>query len=340
MRRNYRTLEIICENLSVLYGDGISINESIILLKELDLGKKYKESLSKIEKSILKGNSLADSFSLFPKLYPPLFITFISIGEKNGKLSKVLNNLSRYYKKRKDISNNLISSLSYPIFLFGLMFVAALVVILFIIPSIYNTMKSTSANVSGIVKSINSLSVYIKEKPFISVVYFIGYFVALPIVVGINIRLRVDIRKYIMKLQIVKVYYENLLVLILSIIFESGVNISLGIEYCYENCEEVVIKSELKRIKIELMEGKEISSILSESNFISKSSIAMMRVGEKGGSMSIVLSKLEDRSSKEFNKKIRGVLKKIQPALILFITLCISIFIYVVVLPMFNMMYM
>ena len=66
MRKNYRALEIICENLSVLYGDGISINESINLLIELDLGKKYKESLSKIEKSILKGNALADSFSLYP----------------------------------------------------------------------------------------------------------------------------------------------------------------------------------------------------------------------------------------------------------------------------------
>lgn len=339
MRKNYRALEIICENLSVLYGDGISINESINLLIELDLGKKYKESLSKIEKSILKGNALADSFSLYPKLYPPLFITFISIGEKNGKLSRVLKSLSRYYKKRQDISNKLISSLSYPLFLFVLMFVAAVVVTVFIIPSIYNAMKNTSDNVSGIIKAINNFSIYIKEKPFISIIYFIGYLVILPIVIGVNVSLRVDIRKYIMKLQIVKIYYENLLILILCIIFESGVNISLGIGYCYEKCEEVVIRSELKRIKVELMEGEELSSILSKGNFISKSSIAMIRVGERGGSMGTVLNKLEDRSSEEFNKKVGNLLKKIQPALIFFITLCISIFIYVVVLPMFNMMY-
>ena len=46
-----------------------------------------------------------------------IFLSLISVSEETGKLADVLNNLSKYYEDKINISSKIKSSMSYPILL-------------------------------------------------------------------------------------------------------------------------------------------------------------------------------------------------------------------------------
>ena len=46
MKKSYKSLSIICENLSSLYKDGIDISMAVTLLEDIPLDIKYKNSIS------------------------------------------------------------------------------------------------------------------------------------------------------------------------------------------------------------------------------------------------------------------------------------------------------
>lgn len=232
MKQIYKNLEIICDDLGTLYEDGISLHQAIKLLQEVEIDKKYKSSLIDIEECLLKGDTLKDAFSKYPKLYPELFIGLIEIGERNGKLSRVLKSLSKYYKKRRNISGKVINALVYPIFLLIVLFIISLGVILFLIPLIYETMLQVNTNMSGIIEILYSFGNNIKEAPIIALLYFLNYFIVIPVLIFFIVRQKINIYKIKMKFEIMRKYYENLIILIFTIIFESSINLSDGIESC------------------------------------------------------------------------------------------------------------
>lgn len=340
MRRNYKNIDIICENLSLLYDSGIPLIESVRLLKETNLKKDYKNSIINIEASLLKGKSLSKSFSTYPKLYPSFFNTFINVGEMNGKLSKVLIRLKEYYGKRKKINDKLKTVLAYPIFLISILMLLSIAIVFLLIPIIYDMFSSTANTMNSSIEKIYEFRNGVIKNPLLYLLYFLCYFVIIPILLYLILKDKINIFNFLLKIKVVRLYYECILILVLSIIFDSGINVVKGINDCSKYCNEKLLKEELYRINKDLMKGIELSKSLYESKFISKSSISMINIGEKGGKINEVLLKLETILSDKFTKTIDKYVNKMQPIMLLISAIFVLVFIFKFILPVLELSYL
>ena len=82
---------------------GISILESIEITKSVMGNYFYKKSLEQTKIDVEKGANLHSSFAKYPKLYPPIVVNLISVGEETGSLDTILIELALFYED--DVAN-------------------------------------------------------------------------------------------------------------------------------------------------------------------------------------------------------------------------------------------
>ena len=68
----------------------------------------YRQALLEISEKIKKGGTINEVISHYPKLFPPVVIQMISVGEETGELDYILEELAQFYEGEVDqVMNNL-----------------------------------------------------------------------------------------------------------------------------------------------------------------------------------------------------------------------------------------
>ncbi|WP_436513410.1 type II secretion system F family protein [Clostridium thermobutyricum] len=334
--RSYENITLISENLSKLYKDGINIVLAFELMLDLPLKKRYKESLLCIKKEIEKGNSIWQSFNKFKELYPAFFINMIKIAEKTGKLSEVLNGLSKYYKSKYEYRKGTIISCIYPSLIFIFLILFSLMILYFIIPS-FKELLEGKTELNLFIKGIINFSNFLNENKILGLLSIINFFIVFPIVF---FALKWNEIKTLLFKKIKRLNFreEYEIVLILNLFIESGVNLVKGIDF-YINSKEIKNKEELIKIKKSIMSGKTISESLEELDKIGRYSLAMIKIGEESGSLDIRLNAVVKNLEEKNEQLVKWISSLVQPILICTLGLMLILFIGTFFIPVMDSIY-
>lgn len=126
----------------------------------------------------------------------------------------------------------------------------------------------------------------------------------------------------------------------LQLLINSNLTILHALEISLETFKDEILKQFTENIIHKLKGGDSFSNILNSSGVgFSPLYLGLIRVGEKTGNLSIVLSQLYNylERGKKFRDKIIGAL--IYPLFILLITFVFSIVFVIIILPNFNQMF-
>lgn len=340
MKYKNKELSIISENLFLLYSDGLNFTKALEIIQDIPMNKKYKNSLEEIKKSLLRGNSLASSFNEFKELYPSFFIGMIRVGEESGNLDKVFKNLNTYYKQQNNIRNKIIKSISYPALLLSVMIILSFVFLIIFVPIIYSTFCSTGNNIPTTVNKVYMLANSIRSEPLVSLSYLFCFGIIIPLIFFYVLRGKVKLSKCLSKIKIIKQYYEYSIMIVMSLILNSGISLVSGLNISTKDINNNFIKEELSYIHEYLLNGKELSEAMrKESKVISKYTLSMISLGEQSGSLNEVVNTMTQRLQDNTYKQLESMSSKIQPTLIIIMAILIGIFIVSFIMPIFDMMY-
>lgn len=118
----------ISRALSALLKSGVPIDRAMLLASSVVRNTQYRAVLKNGVTFVQKGIPLGEVLRGHPKLYPPITMRMIEVGEKTGKLDHMLTRLATFYEKA--VMNTLanLSSIIEPVLLlligFGVGFVA------------------------------------------------------------------------------------------------------------------------------------------------------------------------------------------------------------------------
>lgn len=338
MKASYKDIQIICDNMSRLYNDGLTLPQIISLMNEIPLNSKYKETLKSIRKSIEKGDSLSEAFSNYENLYPKFFTGVLALGEESGQIYKVLKALSDYYGKQYEVRSKVKEALTYPIIILIAFVIVGIGFIFILLPIFYNVYSSMNTKIPRNIESIFMFQNYIKENPLISLVYGICVFIII-FLLGSILSSRINLFNIAIKINTVKTLIEYIYILILSVIIDSGVSLSSGLNLCLSSIDYVFLKKELFILNEDILNGYEVSFSMKKSKFISKYSLAMIKLGEDSGSLSERIKLLENNLQDQYYNKFKQLLKMVQPITLLFIGVIACVIIVYFLMPFLDMMY-
>lgn len=331
---NEEQLAIIAGNLAQLYKDGIQITIALELISDIMQNKAYKNSLLKVLVLIKQGKSLSEAFSKFKTLYPEFFIGIIAIGENTGKLYSVLKGLNIFYDKCAFVKREAKNASMYPLFIISSMAILSIFFVNKIIPSFCEIYKAMNVELPANCKMIYELNNNFKDNPFITMITITSWLLIF-IIVFKCLSKKISIEKFA-KLHIVKLFYEYIMVLFLSIITSAGINISIGLENCEESISYVYLQNKIRTINIDILRGRTLTEALEKSGIFSKYTLAIIKIREESGTIEEGFRELSCKLENELSERIKKYLRCIGPIFIVIMASFIVMFLIGFVLPLFN----
>jgi type IV pilus assembly protein PilC len=140
--RMYRKfyLSRIADNLNTLISSGVSMVRSIEITAEVVGNEVYREILEETAEMVKAGNAVSDIFDRHEEI-PSIMVQMIRVGEESGKLTFVLDTLSRFYQREVDNEVDTLVGLIEPVMIVLLGLMVGILLTSVLVP-IYNVASS------------------------------------------------------------------------------------------------------------------------------------------------------------------------------------------------------
>lgn len=149
----------------VIIGSGVNINDLIIFARQmhsltrsglpLDRALKgleasmanaaMKKVLQDLMLQLEKGVNLSGAMNRHPKVFSPLFLSLVHVGENTGRLDLAFEQVGRYLILERDTAKQIKSATRYPLFVISVIVVALAVITVFVIPVFAETFEKMNA---------------------------------------------------------------------------------------------------------------------------------------------------------------------------------------------------
>jgi type IV pilus assembly protein PilC len=124
-------------NLSSLLKSGVSFIEALSILGTNSPHPSYAKVFQAAREHVKQGKVLSDFLKDFPRLFPPLVINVIKVGEETGELAEVLNEVANFYEGEVDQTMKNLTSIMEPVLMVAIGLAVGALAISIISP-IYN----------------------------------------------------------------------------------------------------------------------------------------------------------------------------------------------------------
>ena len=331
---NEEQLLLIASNLAQIYKDGIPITTALELVADTLPNKTYRKSMLKVLALIKQGKSLSEGFSQFKELYPEFFIGIIAIGENTGKLYEVLKGLNIYYEKSLFIKKEIKNASAYPIFILVSMIILIIFLVNKVIPSFCEIYKSMNIELPANCKFLYDINSTLKNNPLLTTITMISWGLISIILIKCLFK-KINIERFT-KINIVKSFFEYIMVLLFSIITSTVINISQALEFCENSMSYPYLRNKIKEINISILKGSTLTESLDKSGLFSKYTLAIIKIREESGTIEEGFKELSNSLEYKLFEQIKKYLGFISPVFVVIMAIFIVLFLLGFVLPLFD----
>jgi len=329
-------LALIAGNLAQIYKDGIPITIALELVADVLHNKTYKDSLAKVLIIIKQGNSLSEGFSEFKDLYPEFFVGIISIGENTGKLYRVLKGLNIFYDKCSFIKREIKNACAYPLFILSSMIMLAIFFLNKIIPNFCEIYKDMNIKLPANCEFLYNLNNTLKNDPVLTAITTISWLLILIIIFKyFSKKIKIDM---FTKINVVKSFFEYIVVILFSIITSTGINISQALGYCENSISFEYLKKKIRNINMDILKGRTLTEALEKSEIFSRYTLAIIKIREESGTIEEGFEELARNLECQLFEQIKKYLSRISPIFMGIMSVFILAFMLEILIPLFDNM--
>lgn len=334
---NDSDLSNIFSNLSILLDSGLGIRESIIIIsKSYD---NYSIAFDNVEYLLSKGYTLSKSFNKLG-LFDSSTIGIIKAGEESGNLKESFNLLAEYYKNEKELKQQIVNSLYYPLILMVVSLLVIYIVMSYVFPQYIMLFDSYG------LENLPKLTIFlIKVSNFITsniiiitlILILLGYAIYR---IGKIKKYRIKLDEFILKTPFIGKFIYSLELQrysgVLYIMVLSGLDLLKCVDVASGTVNNLYLSDEFKNIKNYLLSGNSLHKSYKEIGTNHPIFLNLIYVGEQSGRLGKTVGKAYEyikEQNKEYTKKFISLF---EPLTILIVGFVIGLIVLGIALPTFN----
>ncbi|MEQ1529921.1 MAG: type II secretion system F family protein, partial [Methylococcales bacterium] len=297
-------------------------------------------ALRDIAKRLETGSTLTQAFSQHKKLFSPLFINIINVGETTGSLDQAFAQIARYLEREKETQARIKTALRYPTMVIAAISIAMVIVNIYVIPAFKGIFDKMHAELPWQTKLLMSISSFtVNYWPYL-LAGLIALAVALVNYINTrNGRLLWD--KYLLRIPAIGSIVERATMERFSrsfaMILSAGVPLIQGISIVSDAIGNAYIASKLEQMRIGIEKGDTISRMAKSTQLFPSLVIQMLQVGEETGNIGDMLLEVADFYEAEIDAELKTLSSVIEPILIVVIGIMVLILALGIFLPMWNL---
>ena len=126
---------------------GVPILEGLADLRDGEENPTFRDVITGLIEAIEGGNSFSQALGLYPKIFDDVFVSLIRVGERSGKMSAVLIDITETLKWQDELLAKARKIVMYPAVIGSLVFSVIMFMMIFIVPDIMDAIVALGGEI-------------------------------------------------------------------------------------------------------------------------------------------------------------------------------------------------
>ena len=325
--------EYISRLFSELYdtlSSGMSINDGIYMLIE----EGDKDPVLEI---LLKETSKGGTFSNAVKrtnAFPAYVEEMIAIGEHTGRLDSVMRELSIYYARQDEITQNIKNAVTFPLILLAILVVIVVLLLTQVMPVFNDVFKQIGITMSASAITLMNLGNLMREYAvyiIIGVVVIIGLILLLYKLPATHNKVLAVVQGKKLKKQMSASKFASAM----SMTMSSGMDIDESLEMSKKLCDEDSIKKINSCQKL-MRDGVGFDKAIQKSAILDSINSSKLSISFHTGKTDETMRKIADDYAEKVNTSVDEKISRVEPALVIIMSLLVGFVLFSVMVPLLS----
>jgi type IV pilus assembly protein PilC len=336
-----KRLSIFTRQFSVMLDAGLPLVQCLEILGEQEEHRRFKEIINNVRVDVESGATLADSMRQYPAAFSDLYVHMVAAGEAGGILDIILQRLSLYLEKAVKLKSQVKSAMIYPVTVLTIAVLVVWVILWKVIPVFAQLFAGLGGELPFLTRFVVGASKLVGRWSWLIIIGLFALFFAIRayhktprgrrVIDGLLLRLPV-VGMLIRKIAVARFCRT------LATLTSSGVPILDGLEITAKTSGNAIIEDAIMAVRKSVEEGKTISGPLGETQVFPAMVVQMINVGEQTGALDQMLSKIADFYEDEVDTAVAGLVKLIEPLMIVVLGVIIGTIVTAMYLPMYTIL--
>lgn len=341
VRLSIKEQTFFAKRLSFLIQATIPMLDSLNMIREQTVSRRYARVLDSVIQDIAQGQNLSTSLKKFPRTFGEFAINIIGVGEATGILSGNLVYLADEMNKKHVLRRKIIGAFIYPIVVSIATVVITVFLMVYLFPKILPLFASLDMELplpTRMVMAISNFLIHYGVYAFLAIVAVIIIF---PMLVHRSAWLRYKVHRTLLRLPIfgnvVRSYNLANMSRTMGLLLKSGITLTESLHITARTMSNVVYKQELDSLHSTVSRGERISTHLKRSKALFGDVLPqLVAVGERTGNLPdslIYVSQLHEGEVDDFAKNVSSL---IEPVLMVMMGLVVGLIAISIIQPIYG----
>jgi general secretion pathway protein F len=318
---------IFTGDLALLLRTGARINDALELLAADAETSRMRPTAAALASSILSGESFGEAISKHPKIFSPIYVALIRVGETSGALVTVLEALATERQRAEALSRRLSDALRYPAFLLLAAGAVLLFFLNFVVPQFANVFRDFDAKLDPVLAAFLRVSDLMRSNgqaiaAALLASLLAGWFILRrrslrePLIRGLA---RLPIVRPIMDYHRTGLFCRNL-----SLMLSSGVMLTSALRILVDTMESTGTSAHWSNIVDKVRHGGKLSDALAATRALPPMAIRTLRLGEDSGQLATLAGRIADFYEAKLQRSLDRAIGIVGPLAIIIISLIVG----------------
>ena len=337
---NNNELSSLARQLSMLLHSGISVLESVSILREDAVSSDGKEILGGLYERLEETGEFAEAMQQ-TGWFPDYFQKMTALGEQSGTLEETMASLASYYERQETMLTNIRNALTYPLILLGMLFAILLVLVTQVMPVFEKVFSQLGIEMTGVTSAVFRITHVLQG---CSVVLLIGVLTAAAAGI-IWLRTasgRARLLKLILPLPVTReishltacAHFSDAL----SMALHCGLDVGESFSLAGDVSTQPQFQMQLKKAEALQNEGEEFAVSLNKAGIYSGMNARLLSIGFRTGDAEDALKDISIRAGKQAEERLQNAIGKIEPTMTAILSVLTGLILVSVMLPLLSIM--
>ncbi len=323
-------IQAFTQELATLLGAGLPLDRSLVILIDLADDPRVLQMTSNVLDRVRGGAALSEALEAQSGAFSRFYVNMVRAGEMGGALEGVLNRLSEYLMRAKELRDSVVSALIYPTVLLAVSTISVFVLMVFVVPNFTQLFEDADEALPLLTQVVVGSAEFLSDLWWVLLAGLLVLLLAIrQMLARPALRLRWD--GYLLRLPLVGDLVRKLEAArfsrTLGTLLGNGVPLLTALSIVRETLGNRALAAGMAAAVAGLKEGRGMSEPLLTANLFPRLGLQMIKVGEETGRLEEMLLQVAGIYDREVRTAVQRMLALLEPILIVTLGLVIAVII-------------
>lgn len=322
--------------LAQLLERGVPLTEALEVASSV-VGSSNEDRILRLRALVAQGTSFSDACAQVGS-FDEVTCAVYKAAEKTGDLAGACAQLSIGAKRRLEVSGKAATLMIYPCIVLTIAFIAGLVMMTLVVPTIGESMASSGIDVPTFTKILVSAGIFLRANIIILLAVIVLTVVIMFLWRSTVAKLAVTLTRNMPFVRDVVLEQElTRFFSVMGSMTRSGIVLSDAIAVSSGVIGHPKLSKDLMRLQLRLIEGGIFRTLIEQVSALPLATRKLLVAADQAGDLESAFDSLAQDHAKNVDKKTARLMALLEPLMIVFLFVIVGIMILAIMLPMMNM---